>query len=364
MPAGSANASNTLWQLEQLDILSLSKDLFYQPEWNRLSTEEYTQISTLFRTLFNKKVPTKESLPFLAQFPVKIPVPEIAQLELSGASNLEAQDVELICKAFEMIKVTNLFEYFILEMAGPNIVIRPKLPKEKIIFGGEEELLLAHCHTFYKNELIASPSIDCLKSIIKLKDQFLVDYLIQKVDIKNEAEFISISEALTSKHDDTKKKLFNKFKKIKYNTQTDAGYVYLKTLTKLGATFADQTIAQELIKSIIEIQVDDNLTITNADVVNSYADVIYFGPKNEYSVVLKDIFLNGELDNLNYFIQLIEKLATDGVAHKSKLLELFNLKEHDSKKEVFNKLNYHLAKTNTVAGGAQLAFILLYKQYS
>jgi uncharacterized protein YuzE len=282
MPSASPNASNTLWQLEQLDILSLSKDLFYQPEWNRLSTEEYTQISTLFRTLFNKKVPTKESLPFLAQFPVKIPVPEIAQLELSGASNLEAQDVELICKAFEMIKVTNLFEYFILEMVGPNIVIRPKLPKEKIIFGGEEELLLAHCHTFYKNELIASPSIDCLKSIIKLKDQFLVDYLIQKVDIKNEAEFISISEALISKHDDTKKKLFNKFKKIKYNTQTDAGYIYLKTLTKLGATFADQTIAQELIKSIIEIQVDDNLTITNVDVINSYTDVIYFGPKNEY----------------------------------------------------------------------------------
>ena len=364
MPSTSANASNTLWQLEQLDILSLSKDLFYQPEWNRLSTEEYTQISSLFRTLFNKKVPTKESLPFLAQFPVKIPVPEIAQLELSGTSNLEAQDVELICKAFEMIKVTNLFEYFILEMAGPNIVIRPKQPKEKIIFGGEEELLLAHCHTYYKNELIASPSMDCLKSIIKLKEQFLVDYLIQKVDIKNEAEFISLSEALISKQDDTKKKLFNKFNKIKYNTQTDAGYVYIKTLTKLGATFADQTIAQELLKSIIELQVDDNLTITNADVVNSYADTIYFGPKNEYSVVLKDIFLNGELDNLNYFIQLIEKLASDGVAHKSKLLELFNLKEHDSKKEVFNKLNYHLAKTNTVAGGAQLAFILLYKQYS
>ena len=364
MPATSPNASNTLWQLEQLDILSLSKDLFYQPEWNRLSTEEYNQISTLFRTLFNKKVPTKESLPFLAQFPVKIPVPEIAQLELSGASNLEAQDVELICKAFEIIKVTNLFEYFILEMAGPNIVIRAKQPKEKIIFGGEEDSILAHCNTFYTNELITSPSMDCLKSIIKLKDQFLVDYLIQKVDIKNEAEFISLSEALTSKQDDTKKKLFNKFKKIKYNTLTDAGYVYLKTLTKLGATFADQTIAQELLNSIIELQVDDNLTITNADVVNSYADTIYFGPKNEYSVILKDIFLNGELDNLNYFIHLIEKLATDGVAHKSKLLELFNLKEHDSKKEVFNKLNYHLAKTNTVAGGAQLAFILLYKQYS
>ena len=98
--------------------------------------------------------------------------------------------------------------------------------------------------------------------------------------------------------------------------------------------------------------------------VNSYADTIYFGPKNEYSVVLKDIFVNGELDNLNYFEALIEKLAIDGVANKATLLELFNLKEQDSKKEVFNKLNYHLAKTNTVAGGAQLAFILLYKQYS
>ena len=364
VPVASTNASNTLWQLEQLDILSLSKDLFYQPDWNRLSTEEYNHVSNLFKTLFNKKVPTKESLPFLAQFPVKIPVPEIAELELVAASNLEVQDVEVLCKAFEVIKVTNLFEHFIIELVGPDIVIRAKQAKETIIFGGEDEAVLAHCQAFYKNELIVSPNVDCLKPIIKLKEQFLVDYLIQKVSIKNEAEFISLSEALAAKQDDTKKKLFNKFKKIKYNTQNDAGYVYLKTLTKLAATFADQVIAQDLLTSIVEIQVNDSLTITNADVVNSYADTIYFGPKNEYSVVLKDIFLNGELDNLNYFNNLIEKLASDGVAHKAKLLELFNLKEQDSKKEVFNKLNYHLAKTNTVAGGAQLAFILLYKQYS
>jgi hypothetical protein len=363
-PASAANASNTLWQLEQLDILSLSKDLFYQPDWNRLSTEDYNHVSGLFKTLFNKKVPTKESLPFLAQFPVKIPVPEIAELELVASSVLEVQDVEVICKAFEVIKVTNLFEHFIIELVGPDIIIRARQPKETIIFGGEDEAVLTHCQAFYKNELIVSPNIDCLKSIIKLKDQFLVDYLIQKVNVKNEAEFISLSEALASKQDETKKKLFNKFKKIKYNTQNDAGYVYLKTLTKLAATFTDQVLAQELLTSVIEIQVNETLTITNADVVNSYADTIYFGPKNEYSVVLKDIFLNGELDNINYFNNLIEKLASEGVAHKAKLLELFNLKEQDSKKEVFNKLNYHLAKTNTVAGGAQLAFILLFKQYS
>lgn len=362
--SNASNASNTLWQLEQLDILSLSKDLFYQPEWNKLTTEEYNQISGLFKNLFNKKVPTKESLPFLAQFPVKIPVPEIAELVLTASSTLSAHDIQVICKAFEVIKVTNLFDYFIIEAVGPDYIIRNKQPKETIIFGGEDETTLVHCQNFYAAELIVSPNVECLKSVIKLKDQFLVDYLLQKVDIKNEAEFISLAEVLVNKQDDTKKKLFSKFKKVKYNAQTEAGYTYLKTLTKLAATFSDQLQAQDLLNKIVEIHVNDDLTITLADVVNSYADTIYFGPKNEYSVVLKDIFVNGELDNLNYFEAFIEKLAIDGVANKATLLELFNLKEQDSKKEVFNKLNYHLAKTNTVAGGAQLAFILLYKQYS
>ncbi len=362
--SNASNASNTLWQLEQLDILSLSKELFYQPEWNKLTSEEYNHISSLFKNLFNKKVPTKESLPFLAQFPVKIPVPEIAELVLNTASKLTANDIQVICKAFEVIKVTNLFDYFIIEAVGPDYIIRNKEPKETIIFGGEEESTLAHCQNFYAAELIVSPNVECLKSVIKLKDQFLVDYLLQKVDIKNEAEFISLADLLVSKQDDIKKKLFNKFKKIKYNAETQAGYTYLKTLTKLAASFTDQVQAQELLNKITELQVNETLTITLADVVNSYADTMYFGPKNEYSVVLKDIFVNGELDNLNYFEAFIEKLATDGVANKATLLELFNLKEQDSKKEVFNKLNYHLAKTNTVAGGAQLAFILLYKQYS
>ncbi|MFM6993580.1 MAG: GldL-related protein [Sediminibacterium sp.] len=363
-PTGTVNATNALWQLEQLDILSLSRDLFYQPEWIKLSSEEYNHITNLFKQLFNKKVPTKESLPFLAQFPVKIPIPEITELELSAAAKLEVHDVEVLCKAFEVIKVNNLFEHFIIEVVDADIVIRARQAKETIIFGGEDEALLAHCQVFYKNTLIISPNIDCLKPIIKLKDQFLVDHLIQKVNIQNDAELISLSDALVPKQDETKKKLFNKFKKVKYNTQNDAGYVYVKTLTKLAATFADQSMAQDLLNAIIEIQVNESLVITNADVVNSYADTIYFGPKNEYSVVLRDIFVNGELNNLDYFNSLIEKLASDNVANKTKLVELFGLKEHDSKKEIFNKLNYHLAKTNTVAGGAQLAFILLYKQYS
>jgi len=79
---------------------------------------------------------------------------------------------------------------------------------------------------------------------------------------------------------------------------------------------------------------------------------------------LKELFINGELDNLVYVQSIIEKLVNDNVAPKSKLLQLFNLNEQDAKKEVFYKLNHHLEKTNTSPSGAQLAFVLLYKQFS
>ena len=135
-------------------------------------------------------------------------------------------------------------------------------------------------------------------------------------------------------------------------------------MVQSAISFTDATAGQALFNKIIEVQIDNNVVITLDDVVNCYADTIYFGPKNEYSVNLSELFVNGELHNLNFINAIIEKLATDGVANKSKLLEVFNLKEQDSKKDVFNKLNYHLNKTNTEPSGAQLAFILLYKQYS
>jgi hypothetical protein len=61
---------------------------------------------------------------------------------------------------------------------------------------------------------------------------------------------------------------------------------------------------------------------------------------------------------------LIEKLTQDNVSIKQHLFEVFDLRDQNSKKEVFEKLNYHLNKSNVQPSGAQLAFILLYKQYS
>ena len=76
----TANSSHTLWQLEQMDILSLAKDLFFHPKWDELLSDEYNQLSIFFKRVFDKKLPNKEALPFLLQFPIKLPVPELNKL--------------------------------------------------------------------------------------------------------------------------------------------------------------------------------------------------------------------------------------------------------------------------------------------
>ena len=358
------NAAHSLWQLEQMDILSLAKDLFFQPEWDKLSTEEYVQISNLFKRVFDKKLPNKEALPFLLQFPVKLPIPEMSKLSLSKAEIISLEEMDLLCKAFSIIKYSGFFDHFVVEQEGDQVMMRPKKANETQVFGGEEDLIIQHVKQFYSKDLIISPNIECIAGMIRLKGTLLIEQLINKLNIQSESEFISINQILLTQSDDLKKKLFSRVKKLKYNLATATGYSYLKTLVQSALSFKDNSIGQSLFNNVIEIQIDDQNTITLDDVVNCYADTIYFGPKNEYSVVLSEIFVNGELNNLNHVNSIIEKLITDNVASKSRLLEVFNLKEQDSKKDVFTKLNYHLNKTNTTPSGAQLAFILLYKQYS
>jgi hypothetical protein len=360
----SAPGTHSLSQLENLDILSLAKDLFYQPEWNRFFEEEYVMLSDIFKRVFDKKIPTKEALAVLGQFPIKLPVPSMADIVLDKPHVLSLEEIELLYTAFDIIKVKNLFDYFVFEEKEGECVIRNKKAKELVIFGGEDDLILAHCKTFYGKEIVITPNVPCIKTSIKIKDQVLIDHLIQKLNIKNEDEFISLVNILHSKDDETKRKIFGKFKKVIYDVQTETGYIYLKTLVQLSVSFNDISLGNELFKNIIEFQIDDKLSIVLDDLVNHYAETIYFGPKNEYSVVLNEIFINNELNNVNYINTTIDKLSSDNIASKSKLLELFNLKEQDSKSEIFKKLNYHLAKNNTAPTGSQLAFILLFKQYN
>jgi len=360
----NTNTSHTLWQLEQLDILSLAKDLFFQPKWDELSADEYNQLTQLFKVVFDKKLPNKEALLFLVQFPVKLPIPELNKLTIDKEHSLELSDIELLCKAFTLINFNTFFDNFILELNGESCTIRPKKVGDIQVYGGEIEDVITHINNYFDKELIVSPNVECLQSVIKLKGQSLLEFFIQKVDIKNEAELSSLITLLQPQSDELKTKLWSKFKKIKYNIVSNEGYNYLKLLVQSALSFNKSSSGAQIFDNIIEFQVSDSITITLNDVVNYTAETIYFGPKNEYSVHLKELFTNGELEHLFHVQSIIDKLVLDNVTSKSKLLQLFNLNEHDTKKEVFDKLNYHLTKTNTSPSGAQLAFVLLYKQYS
>ena len=359
----SNNPGHSLWQLEQMDILSLAKDLFFLPEWDVLSSDEYLQLSELFKRVFDKKLPNKEAIPFLVQFPVKLPVPELKKLSIDKAHQISSLDIELLDKAFSIINFHGFFENFIIETLGEENQIRPKKLGEVQVFGGENEIILEHINQFFNGELVLTPNLECLKKSIKLKGELLLEHFIQRVDIRNEAQFNSLNIILHSNSDDLKLKLWNKFPKIVYDIEKSDGYFYFRTLVETSLSFLSLNSGKQLLNRLLEIKINEDKSIILDDVINYNADKIYFGAKNEYSVSINELFLNGELEYLGIVQNLIEKLVSDNVAIKPKLLQLFNLQEQDSKKEVFDKLNYHLNKTNTAPSGTQLAFILLYKQY-
>lgn len=356
--------ANTLWQLEQLDILSLSKDLFYQPDWSKLNSDEYTQLSELFKRIFAKKIPNKEALPFLMQSLINLPSSPISDLTISKSASITLAEITLLCKSSTVAKMEGIFNQFIFEEIGSEQFIRTKKKNEIQIYGGEAENVLVHANTFYPSTLIPSPVVEGIEPLIACKNKNLLNYLIDSWNGSSEEEGASLADILVTTEDALKKKALQRFKKLTYAIETGQGYPLLKSAAKIATSMADLSEAKQLVKKMLSIEIDTETLITLDDVVNFHSDILYFGPQNEYSVQLSDIFLNGELGYLKVVREMVDKLFQEAVSAKPKLNEIFDLKEGDSKKEIFEKLNYHLSKTNTVASGTQLAYNLLYKQYS
>jgi hypothetical protein len=95
----------------------------------------------------------------------------MSKLVLEKAHSLQTSEVELLCKAFSILKFNTFFDNFILSGQGESIEIRPRKSKEQQVFGGEDEAILKHIQNYFATELIISPNIECLNSLVKLKDQ-------------------------------------------------------------------------------------------------------------------------------------------------------------------------------------------------
>lgn len=195
-------------------------------------------------------------------------------------------------------------------------------------------------------------------------DLLRLEQLIQNVDYTNETELSSLILLLQSQSDELKSRLWSRFKKIKFNFVTNSGYSFLKLLVQSTVSFTNSNRGAQIFNNLIEFQVTESKFIVLNDVINYSAETIYFGPQNEYSIHLNELFSNSELENLSYINSIIDQLVSDNVAPRYKLIQLFGLSEFNSKKEVYDKLNYQFSKTNTKPNRAQLLFVLLYKQYS
>jgi hypothetical protein len=233
--------TDSSWQLlEQMDVLTLTKDMFYHPSWVNLKSDEYTQLTELFKTLFNKKLPSKDALPFLIKFPVAFPISDIDGLVLTSAHTVTSTEVELLYKALRTAEATYLFDKAVIEETDKGVEIRPRKENEIQIFGGEAAAVLAHAKKFHAAHLIVSPVQYFLQETIGLKEEALTQYFIDHANVTDETHVASLCNILGSKSDAVKQQLFNKFDTVAYDAQTGAGYALLKALVASAVSFQNK----------------------------------------------------------------------------------------------------------------------------
>jgi hypothetical protein len=350
-------------ELEQMDLLSLSKDMFYHPNWVNLESDEYAQLTQVFKKLFDKKLPVKEALQFLLKFPTAFPISDLKVLQLEGAHSITLDEIEVLRKALKLSDVAYFLEDWVFEQTSSEIIIRPKIASETQIFGGESLSLISHVKNYHENSFIISPNLDFLQDSIILKGDKLVECLIENTDVTAEQEVFSMSSILIEKSDDLKIMFWNKFDKVTYDSNNDSGFLFLKALVQSTAHFKNASYGSNLLLEKVEIITGSFAKISRIDVINYPHELVHFGADNEYNVKLQELFSNGELDNRKYFEDVIDRLIEEEILAKEDLYRLFELNIEDSLQDLLRSLNYHLAKTNIPATGSQLYFLLLCKVF-
>jgi len=356
--------SESSWKLlEQMDVLTLTKDMFYHPIWVNLKSEDYAQLTQLFKTLFDKKLPNKDALPFLIKFPVAFPLPAIDSLQLTNKHSISLIEMEILWKSLSLAGSAYLFEKALIEEASNEITIRPRNHDEIQIFGGASADVIAHAKKFHEANLIVSPAQYYLQDSIHFNEVDIINYFIQEANLRDDIEITSLTNLLNQKSDETKKLLWDRFDQVAYDAKSGEGYNLLKSLVYSASQFKNKQNGSNLLLGKLEIVTDNNATIIRKDVVNYFSDVVYFGKENEYNVKLDELFTKKVLNNKKYFTSLIDQLAADKVLPIDELNQLFNLNKEDTVADLLKTLNHHLAKKNTDPTGAQLSFVLLCKVF-
>jgi len=357
--------SESSWVLlEQMNILSITKEIYFQPIWVNLKSQEYLRMTELFTNLFEKKLPTKETLPFLINFPVKLPIGDMNTLVISVPQKIDISDLQILFKSFSMIESEYFFNNIILEQIENDIVIRSKKDNEIQVYGEVSDQIKIHIDSYHKLNLVFSPKLDFIRKNIYLKEDVLFDYFIENSVIENELEIISLSEILINESDSLKVKLWNKYNSIPIHSLNYSGFTLLKAFIQSMLAIKDQNISSNIVASKIEFKIGDKENYKLEDIINYSSDIVFFGQDNEYSINLIELFPSSELIKTEYLQSLIIKLVNEKVDNIENINKLLNVHTEDTAEDLLRKLNRLLAKNKTTATGAQLSFVLLCKVFN
>jgi hypothetical protein len=357
--------SRSLIELENIDFISIKKDLFFHPALDSLDEVVYDNLSNLFKRIFNSPLIDKKLINILSNYPVNIPISNPINLHVNNApQHLDEQEVNLLFNAFSLLNYKNFSNNFILNQINNEITISNNTNNLILVYGGERQEVIDHIMQFHSNDFIISPKIEIIEEFIEIKNENLINILTYKMSLNNNDELFSLANLIKYENEESKIKFLQHLNTITYNFSTNDSYDCIKSFVIVALSIKNKTLLDQIITNNILFEVNPNEIVNIKDIVYFKNDFVLFGHNNEYKIAIKDIFLNNELSYFKCLETLINKLVEDQVSNHSNLLDLFNFTKVDGIQDIFEKLNRSLTKRNTSAYGSQLAFTLLYKQFN
>lgn len=352
-------------KFEKMNLINVSKDFYYQPDWFVLSEEDYDSLKKLIFQLFGKNLPAKSEHLFLKNSPIQLPDYSLSDLELLSPSKLSSKSLSLLIKSFKLAKFQDFLSNFILQETNDEISIRLRKKTETQVYYESKSLVAGYIETHYKNKLIKAPLLSNVEALIPLKGNELIRHLIDIVKLKELDKLNGLVELTSNQPDLLKMYLVNKIGPIEFNTTTNNELDLLIPFTKLLLTLNDTIVAKNSLNKLLTLKINKNTIISLEDVVY-YKDIqIYFGEQNEYNLSVNDLFTSHELGLISYFEGVIELIESNAVIENETIRKLFGLNKNNTIEELHNKMNRSISiHQDGIPKAGQIAFNLLYKQFS
>jgi len=337
--------------------------IFFQSGWGTLKPEEYNTLAALFKSIIGKALPLFDSVPYLKDAPFNLSNTTFDALTIEASKPLSLTDMAVIGKAAHLASLP-LFERFVIEKEATTYILRSKHDTEEMVWCSQEDIILHdHLSRFHKT-LVIAPPVPELKNLIVLKENELLDFLLDHLEPSNEAYTNAFTSVIVTKEDSFRKKFIDKLGTVVYNFEDNSGLTTLNNVVKVALSFSDISTCGDLLQTTFKFVVNAGLSFTLSDIISAGSDTIYFGDENQYQLKLSDIFTSDNVGYARYIEILIEKLTTGFSYDKAKLSQLLGLKTTEDKGGILARINKSIHYTGYPPNAAQLAFLLLYKKYS